>query len=67
MNKEKTAIEVKKNTPIFTIIKPVVIPNDKSEPKRALIIIIFTILGTMISSVYLLIKDYFLEIWRLIN
>ena len=30
---EKTAIDVK-NTPIFSIIKPVVIPKKKSDPKE---------------------------------
>ena len=63
INKEKTAIEVKKNTPIFTIIEPVVVPNKKSDPKRSLIIIIFTLLGIFISSFYTIIKTSFYEIW----
>lgn len=63
LNKEKTAIEVKKNTPIFTIIEPVVVPNEKSDPKRFLIIIIFTFMGISISSIYTLIKSSLNEIW----
>tara|TARA_Y100000816_G_scaffold7789_1_gene4913 strand:+ start:660 stop:1748 length:1089 start_codon:yes stop_codon:yes gene_type:complete len=66
LNKEKTAIEVKKNTPIFTIIKPVVIPNEKSEPKRSLIVIIFTFLGFIIGSVFILIKPIFKETLKII-
>tara|TARA_Y100001954_G_C15829359_1_gene614259 strand:- start:17695 stop:18780 length:1086 start_codon:yes stop_codon:yes gene_type:complete len=64
INKEKTAIEVKKNTPIFTIIEPVVVPNKKSDPKRSLIVIIFTFLGFLIASSYTLIKSNFDEIWK---
>ncbi len=63
LNKEKTAIEVKKNTPIFTIIKPVVMPNEKSEPKRAIIIIVFTFIGLIISCLYVLLKSSLIEIW----
>ena len=67
LNKEKSAIEVKKNTPIFTIIKPVVIPNKKSEPIRGLIIIIFSTLGFFGSSIYILIKSSLSEIWTKIK
>ena len=49
ISKEKTAIDVEKNTPIFTIIKPVVIPNEKFAPNRMLIIVIFMILGGILS------------------
>ena len=67
INKEKTAIEVKKNTPIFTIIEPVVVPNEKSDPKRSLIVIIYTFLGFVIASSYTLLKSSFYEIWRIIK
>lgn len=63
INKEKTAIEVKKNTPIFTIIEPVVVPNEKSDPKRSLIVIIYTLLGFLIASSYTLTKSSFYKIW----
>ena len=67
LNKEKTAIEVKKNTPIFTIIKPVVIPNEKSDPKRSLIVIIYTFLGLSVSSLYVIIRSPLFIIWKNIN
>ena len=63
ISKEKTAIDVKKNTPIFTIIKPVVIPNEKSEPKRSLIVIIFSIMGLVLMTSYVLLKPSIFEIW----
>ena len=57
LNKEKIAIEVRKNTPIFTVIKPVVIPNDRSEPKRTMIVLIYSFLGIIITSFWVLIKN----------
>ena len=67
LNKEKSAIEVKKNTPIFTVIKPVVIPNIKSEPKRTLIVFIFTVLGFAVASFYTITKSSLIDIWKEIN
>ena len=67
LNKEKTAIEVKKNTPIFTIIKPVVIPNEKSDPKRSSIVIVFSFIGLTLTIFFTLSKSSLIEIWREIN
>tara|TARA_Y100001958_G_C21235213_1_gene561483 strand:- start:1852 stop:2940 length:1089 start_codon:yes stop_codon:yes gene_type:complete len=67
INKEKTAIEVKKNTPIFTIIEPVVVPNEKSDPKRSVIVITFSFIGLLISSFYILTKSNLLYVWNSIN
>ena len=67
INKEKTAIEVKKNTPIFTIIKPVVVPNKKSDPNRSLIVIVNSFLGLIIASFYVLLKPILFKVWKLIN
>ena len=62
LNKEKTAIDVKKNTPIFTIINPVVIPNEKSDPNRSLIVIVFSLTGLIITSSFILLKSSLIEI-----
>lgn len=43
--REQANIQVKENTPVFTIIEPVTIPNEPSKPKRALIVVAFTFLG----------------------
>ena len=59
LNKEKIAIDVRKNTPIFTVIKPVVIPNDRFEPKRSIIVLVYSFLGIVISSIWVLIKKSF--------
>jgi len=42
---ETQKIQVKEDTPVFTIIEPVAIPLDKSKPKRPMILIIWTFLG----------------------
>ncbi len=57
LNKEKIAIDVRKNTPIFTVIKPVVLPNDKFQPKRSKIVLIYSFLGIIITSFWVLIKN----------
>ena len=64
ISKEKAAIEVQKNTPIFTIIKPVTIPIEKSEPIRSTIVIIYFILGIFLSVLYILSKDFINKIFR---
>ena len=63
INKEKIAIDVKKNTPIFTIIKPVVIPNEKSGPRRLLIVITYSFLGIILSSLYVIFRPILLDTW----
>lgn len=62
VNKEKIAIEVKKNTPIFTVINPVVIPNEKFFPNRLLIIFTLTIFGFLLSSFWILYRNNFNKI-----
>lgn len=45
---EKQKIQVKEDTPIFTVIDPVSIPIEKSKPRRAVILLIWTFLGVMV-------------------
>ena len=59
---QQARIQVSKDTPIFTIIDPVVIPNQKTSPKRALIVIGFAFLGFFVSLGYTLIKEPFAKI-----
>ena len=62
ITKEKNAIDVRKNTPIFTIINPVVVPNEKHKPVRSYIILFFTFLGIVISIIWILIKKPLINI-----
>ena len=43
--RETANIQVKEDTPIFTIIEPVTVPNERSKPQRGLICVAFTFLG----------------------
>jgi len=45
---ETQKIQVKEDTPVFTIIEPVAVPLDKSKPKRPMILIIWTFLGGIV-------------------
>ena len=42
---EQAKLQVNKDTPVFTTIKPVTIPFERSAPKRSLIVLIFGFLG----------------------
>ena len=66
-SKEKIAIDVRKNTPIFTVIKPVVIPNKKIQPSRLNIVLIYTFLSIIISSSWVLIKSHLYEFISIIR
>ena len=55
---ETQRLQVKKDTPIFTILKPVSIPKEKAGPKKALILVIYTFLGFIGSLGYILAKDF---------
>ena len=45
---EQAQIKVKEDTPVFSILKPVVVPIEKSSPNRPLILIIWIFLGGII-------------------
>ena len=62
LQKEKVNLEIKKNTPIFTIINPVILPKNKVQPQRLLIVIVYSLLGMLISTIFILTKDSFLKI-----
>ena len=51
-------IKLKEDTPIFTIIEPVKIANEKSEPSRAMILIAFAFLGGILACGSVLLFDY---------
>jgi len=56
---EQARIQVSRDTPIFTIIDPVVIPNQRTGPKRKFIVLGFTFLGFFLGLGYALIKEPF--------
>ena len=54
---EQAKLQVNKDTPVFTTIKPVTIPFQRTAPKRSLIVIVFAFLGLVLSTGYVLIKE----------
>jgi hypothetical protein len=64
---EQAKLQVNKDTPVFTTIKPVTIPFEKSAPKRSLIVIVFAFLGFVLSFGYVLIKEPATEILKSIK
>ncbi len=54
---ERSKLQVSKDTPIFSVISPVTVPNKRSAPKRTLIVVIWLFLGLVLSSFYILIKE----------
>ena len=64
---EQVKLQVAKDTPVFSFLKPVVVPTEKSAPKRSLIVIIWLFLGVVISIGYLLSKEPLLDILKQIK
>ena len=49
-------IKLNKNTPIFSVIDEVYVPNERSAPKRSMIVIIWVFLGIVLAVGYILAK-----------
>jgi uncharacterized protein involved in exopolysaccharide biosynthesis len=54
---EAVKIQVTKDTPVFSILKSVVVPNEKSEPKSILIILGCMFLGAVFSIGFVLSRE----------
>lgn len=55
---EQAQIKVKEDTPVFSVIKPVVVPIEKSKPNRPLILIIWTFLGGIVAIAWIFGKQF---------
>ena len=64
---EQVKFQVTKDTPVFSILKPVVFPNEKSEPKRSLIVVVWLFLGAVFSIGFVLAKDPLLDMLQQIT
>jgi len=56
---ENAQIQVKDDTPVFSVIEPVTVPNERFKPKRAQIVIIWTFLGLVVGIGLVFGKKYF--------
>ena len=67
---EQAKIQVKEETPVFTIIKPVSVPVEKSTPNRPLILAISAFIGLVAGTVFVLGGDFMRQTrnkWRELN
>lgn len=61
---EQAKLAVKQSTPVLTVIDPVVVPHEKSAPKRAMIMAVFLFLGIVLSIGWVLVKPFVQDIAR---
>ena len=64
---EAAKLQVNRDTPIFTVIEPVIVPYERDQPKRKLIVLIWAFLGGVLSCGWVLIEKPLKEIWQKIN
>jgi len=55
---EQAKIKLKEETPVFTVLEPVRVPEDKSRPRRGLILILFTVIGFFFGIAIYFISTY---------
>lgn len=58
---EQAKIQVSKNTPIFSVIDPVSVPQSKSGPNMLFILIGSVVLGAFLAISYILISNFLFE------
>lgn len=51
---EQAKITVKEETPVFKVLDPVVVPKEKSAPKRGMIIVVSLFLGALLGVLWIL-------------
>lgn len=56
---EQAKIQVKQDTPVFTIIEPVSVPTKRSKPNRPMILFIWLFLGGVIGTGIVFGRDFF--------
>lgn len=60
---EQAKLKVNKDTPVFTVIKPVNVPYKKSSISKLSIVIIFSLLGFILSIIYVCLKSPITELF----
>ena len=64
---EQAKLSVKQSTPVLTVIDPVVVPQEKSAPKRSMIMATFLMLGLIASIGWVLVKPFIDNIAQEVN
>lgn len=55
---EQAKIQVNQKTPVFAVLEPIRIPEDKSKPRRTLIVLISMILGVFVGIAWVTLRNY---------
>ncbi|HZL12367.1 MAG TPA: Wzz/FepE/Etk N-terminal domain-containing protein [Prolixibacteraceae bacterium] len=55
---EQAKIQVKEETPVFSVLQPAMIPREKTKPKKAMIVFIWLFLGGIIGTGIVFGKEY---------
>lgn len=55
---EQAKLTVKETKPVLTVIEPVVVPTQKSAPRRSIILVSFVFLGIVIGTGWVLVKPF---------
>ena len=55
---EQSKIQLKEETPVFTIIKPIKVPSEKSQPRTFFILIVSLFLGLIIGTILIFWRIY---------
>lgn len=55
---EQAKIKVKDATPVLTVVEPAVVPNQKSEPNRPLILFAYAFIGLLGTTGWILVKNF---------
>lgn len=63
----KNKIKLNKDTPIFSVLDEVTIPNEKSKPRRMIIVLAYSFIGFVISIIYILSNERIREIINFIK
>ena len=63
----RNKIKLNKNTPIFSVLDEVSVPNTRSKPKRKKIVLIWASIGIISSIIYILLKETLINIFNLIK
>ena len=54
---EQAKLQVTKDTPVFSTIKEVIIPNKRISPKRIQLVLIFASIGFILSCIYVILAE----------
>ena len=64
---EQSKLQVNRDTPVFSIVKEASMPVKKSSPKRTLIVLVFGLLGFVISVFWVVSKDTIINVIKEVN